>query len=76
MKAQTERKGVLVLSLGTEGEEMQAGVDRFLAVLQAHAPATLEWHYLPLPDESHATILHRAIYRSMEILYGKTHPGM
>lgn len=85
-----ERAGRLVLSIGTEGLEMQSGVDRFVAALEKRdaqmsdgtgksgekGTSALEWHYLPLPEETHATILHRAIYRAFELLYGETHPGL
>lgn len=71
-----ERHGTVYVSLGTEGDEMQAGADRFIAALEQHAPPTLKWHWAPLPEETHATILHRSLYRAFEWLYGETHPGL
>jgi len=69
-------KKTLFLALGTEGPEMQAGMDRFLDSLKAGAPENLVWHFESLPKETHATILHRALYRGFEVLYGDTYKGL
>jgi len=74
--AQPDRTGSLYLSLGTEGDEMQTGVDRFVAILRNHAPDALKWYYAPFPEETHATILHRSLYRGFELFYEQTHPGL
>ncbi len=63
-------------SLGDEGEEMQAGVDLFVRSMDDNAPQSLEWHYAPFPEESHATILNRSLYRGFELLYGDEWQGM
>ncbi len=76
LQAAPERSGRLCVVLGSEGERMQQDVDRFVKALADHAPPSLRWHYLFLPEETHATILHRALYQAMETLYGETHPGM
>ncbi len=71
-----QREGRLCLALGSEGDRMQKDVDKFLKALADHAPPGLRWHFISLPEETHATILHRALYRAMETLYEDTHPGM
>jgi hypothetical protein len=55
---------------------MEGPAHEFAGALAAHAPDSLRWHHIPLPEESHATILHRALYRAFELIYGDTHPGM
>ena len=71
-----EEKKTVYVALGSEGPEMQAGVDRFLVMLKAGAPKNLTWHFESLPKETHATILHRALYRGFEVIYGETYKGM
>ncbi|MCB0790677.1 MAG: alpha/beta hydrolase [Flavobacteriales bacterium] len=56
------------IALGEEGPEMQAGVDRLVQALAERAEDPLHWWYVPFKDESHATILHRAVYRAFEQL--------
>ncbi|HRH70116.1 MAG TPA: alpha/beta hydrolase-fold protein [Flavobacteriales bacterium] len=55
------------LSLGNEGEEMQVGMDRLVALFNAHASPPLQWWYVPFPEETHATILHRSVYKALEL---------
>lgn len=71
-----EGTGTVFLALGEEGPEMQAGVDAFVAALKAHAPKGLTWFSEAFPEETHATVLHRAVYKGFERLYEKSHPGM
>lgn len=46
----------LLLTIGDEGGQMQAGLDRMLAALRRSPPAGLTWRYEPHHDESHSTI--------------------
>ncbi len=69
-------KGRVFLCMGEEGKAMQEGADRFVAKLKKDAPSSLVWDYLSLPEETHATVLHRALYRGFEAFYSKTHPGL
>lgn len=64
------------IAVGDEGPGMEGPAHAFAAALAADAPPTLEWHYLPLPGETHATTLHRALYRAFEWLYGDEYPGL
>lgn len=70
-----KQKKVVVIALGDEGPEMKQGVDLFTDALSDHASAQLEWHFEAFPKETHATILHRAVYAGFERLYEKTHKG-
>lgn len=66
LKTQGSGPQQVFLSIGTEGEEMQEGMDRLVAALKSHARPPFRWWYEPLPQENHATILHRAVYRAFE----------
>jgi predicted alpha/beta superfamily hydrolase len=59
----------LFLATADEGGGMQEGVDTLVAALKAHAPAGLEWHYEPMPDEHHNTIFHPAAFRAVRKLF-------
>jgi len=47
---------------------MQDDVDKVLAALKTHVKEPMKWHYEFFPEETHATILHRAVYRAFEWL--------
>lgn len=66
----------IFLALGKEHPLMQETMNRFVAALSANAPANLKWDYVPFPDETHATIMHRATYRAYEFLYRDKYKGM
>ena len=70
-----ERTGKVYVSVGTEGSEMEDGVDRLVEALRMHAPPGVTWYEAPFPEETHATILHRSLYRAFELFYGETYPG-
>ncbi len=64
------------LALGKEHPLMQETMDRFVTDLSDYAPTNLKWDYVPFPDETHATIMHRATYRAYEFLYRDKFKGM
>ena len=55
---------------------MEGPVHALAAALSMHAPEGLAWHHLSLPEENHATILHRALYLAFETIHGGEYPGM
>lgn len=59
----------LILTLGDEGPEMQAPMDRLVANLRDHALPALDWSFTPRPDESHATIYHGAALDAFRRLF-------
>lgn len=65
----------LWLSLGSEGPEMQAGMDSLTAALKANAPPTLEWRHEPRPAESHSSIYHGTAYEALKAFYSKAEPA-
>lgn len=64
-------KRSLWLSIGDEGREMQAGMDRLVAALKAAAPASLDWRYEPRHDQSHSSIYHATAYEALRAFYPK-----
>ena len=76
VRSHRETSGNLCILVGNEGDEMEGPAHRFAAAVAAHAPDGLKWKHIALPEENHATILHRALYRAIEAIYGETHPGM
>ncbi len=58
----------VVVSVGNEGKVMEddaATLVRILKGTSSHWPKVIE---VPQPGENHATILHRAVYRALEVL--------
>ncbi|MGE3172634.1 MAG: alpha/beta hydrolase [Planctomycetota bacterium] len=61
--------------LGKEHPEMHDCADELVQTLRQHAPAVAVG-YETLADETHATVLHMAVYRALRFLYGASHPGL
>jgi uncharacterized protein len=59
------------VSIGTEGDDMQVYMDQYLAAFRQHARPPMQWWYVPMPEETHATILHRSAYCALELLNGE-----
>ncbi|WP_417481029.1 alpha/beta hydrolase [Maricaulis sp.] len=59
----------LFLTIADEGEDMQAGMDRLVAALEAGAPADLTWWYQPMPDEHHNTIYNPATLQALRLVF-------
>ena len=64
----------LILTLGDEGEEMQAPMDILTANLRDHALPGVTWTFTPRPSESHATIYHGAALDAFRRLYAVPAP--
>jgi predicted alpha/beta superfamily hydrolase len=64
------------LAMGKEHPLMHETMDLFVAALQKHAPEGMSWKYAILPDETHATVMHRATYQAYEFLYGNEYEGL
>ena len=60
----------LVFSLGDE-DKFTAGVERFVSVLKAQAPADLRWTYLYLAGEDHESTKLKTLYQGLEFVFAK-----
>ncbi len=52
------------IAMASDDDMMQDDVDRVQAAFTAHAKAPFRWSYQEFPDETHATVLHEAVYRA------------
>jgi predicted alpha/beta superfamily hydrolase len=59
------------ISVGSEGKIMESDAKHLAEILQASGKNNLHTDFVPLPDETHLTILHNSIYKGFEILYHK-----
>lgn len=50
---------------------MQEQIDQVVQAFRTGARPPLEFWYVHFPEESHATILHRAVYKAFELMNGK-----
>ncbi len=62
----------LYLTIANEGGEMRAGVDQLAAALKADAPKDLDWVYVPMDSETHATTLHPVALAAVRRLFAAT----
>lgn len=64
----------LILTLGDEGEMMQAPMGVLIANLRDHALPGVTWDFTPRSNESHATIYHGAALDAFRRLYAVPAP--
>jgi len=74
LRDQSNDPRTLILTLGDEGEQMQAPMDVLTANLRDHALPGLTWSFTPRPSESHATIYHGAALDAFRSLYAVPAP--
>jgi len=74
LRDQSNDPHTLILTLGDEGEEMQAPMDVLIANLRDHALPGVTWSFTPRPTESHATIYHGAALDAFRKLYAVPAP--
>jgi uncharacterized protein len=60
------------VSVGNEHPQMVADANTLSDMLKTAPVKGLTVHHIPMPEEDHATILHRAVYKAFETLYSKT----
>lgn len=56
------------IAMSSNDDWSAAQVDHVVNVLKENSAAPLRWWYAPFPEETHATILHRAVYRGFELM--------
>ncbi|PWS30822.1 alpha/beta hydrolase [Pedobacter paludis] len=69
LEQQTKTNLRVYLSVGTEGKVMEGDTRKLAEILKQRTNLKLD--FLPLPDESHLTILHNSIYKGFGILCQK-----
>jgi len=74
LRDQSNDSHTLILTLGDEGEEMQAPMDLLIANLRDHALPGVSWSFTPRTTESHATIYHGAALDAFRRLYAVPAP--
>lgn len=57
-----------VFSLGDE-KKFFTGVERFVSVLKAKAPADLRWAYLQMPEDDHNSTKLKTLYHGLEFVF-------
>lgn len=65
----------VLLSMGTEPEAMHTGMSALPEVLDGCADG-LRYEFQPFPEETHATVHHRAVYAGFEYFFGEEYPGL
>ena len=68
---QPDTKTKIFISVGTEGKQMEDDVRKLAEILHAADKSNLHLNFLPLPNETHLTILHNSVYKGFELLYPK-----
>ncbi len=63
-----QQKRSIYLAVGKEGKEMEEAVTAFSKALKEMEPGNPRIYFEYYPDESHATIYHRAVYKAFERL--------
>ena len=71
LKAHPKLKKKVFIGLGSEGRAMQECIDTLVAGFKQHAGKKLKWNYESFPKETHATLLHRGLYRALVVLHKK-----
>jgi len=69
LTGQTDYKKWVYVSVGTEGKEMEEGAAGLVKALQNSGKKNMKIDFVPLPKETHTTILHNSIYEALKILY-------
>lgn len=64
----------LYLATSADALEMREPVEALLAALRDRAPATLDWTYRPMPEETHGTIFHPAALAAVRLLFAAQAP--
>jgi predicted alpha/beta superfamily hydrolase len=68
-------RGRTIYLASSNQEEIAVLTARLAGLLEAHAPPDTEWHYEPMPEESHATIYHPAALRAFRTLFAPAEPA-
>jgi predicted alpha/beta superfamily hydrolase len=67
-KATKDLKKRIFVSLGKEHPVMHEVADKLVDAIKTSGNNNIELHYVPILEEDHATILHKAVYQALETL--------
>jgi uncharacterized protein len=67
LRARASRPATLYLAASRE--DRSDFTKQFAGLLRANAPATVTWHFEPMPNETHATIYHPAALAAFRYLF-------
>ncbi|MEO5942811.1 MAG: alpha/beta hydrolase-fold protein [Ferruginibacter sp.] len=67
LEKHTDKNIQVYISVGNEGKQMQDDVDDLVKTLKPQYKV----FYYPFPEENHATIMHRSLYKAFELLNKK-----
>ena len=59
----------LYMTTGNEGGEMLTSAQRLAEALKQGAPASMQWEFHHMPEESHGSIPHRSLYDGLESMF-------
>lgn len=59
----------IIVSVGEEGDEMEVPANQFYQFLKESVPTGTDVEFLPMPEESHLSILHNCIYESIQKVF-------
>jgi predicted alpha/beta superfamily hydrolase len=62
----------IYIAVGSEGEQMENGAKSLMATLRASPGKHMLPYFFHMPEESHLTILHNAVYKCLEARYPAT----
>jgi predicted alpha/beta superfamily hydrolase len=65
----------LLLTIGDEGGQMQAGMDRLVAALRNNPPEGLAWNYEPRHSETHSTVFAASAVDFLSRAYPPSEPN-
>ena len=65
-----ELRASLYMTTGNEGGEMLTSAQRIAEILKRDAPATMQWQFHHMPEETHGSIPHRSLYNGLEAMFG------
>lgn len=69
LSSHRDLRASLYITTGNEGGEMLTSARRLAEFLQRGAPATVEWTFRHMPEESHGSIPHRTLYDGLETMF-------
>ncbi len=71
LKQQPDYTIGVYISVGTEGTQMETDAAQLEKILRMQGKSRLRTIFYPMPEENHATILHRSAYKAFELLNPK-----